>query len=145
MSLAYSCTTHYRQCRYANRTSLYAIELINEPLAPGVTLDSLKKYYKAGYDIVRKYSNVYVIMSNRLAINNSTELIQFASGFSGSVIDVHYYNLYSSFFEGMSVQQNIDYIDNERAASLSSLMISTAPLIFVGMKHVFKHFNYLCW
>ncbi|XP_020588424.1 glucan 1,3-beta-glucosidase A-like [Phalaenopsis equestris] len=118
--------------RYANRTSLYAIELINEPLAPGVTLDTLKKYYRVGYNTVRKYSNVHVIMSNRLSIGDPKELIQFASGFSGSVVDVHYYNVFSSIFEGMSVQQNIDYIYNNRAPALSSLMISNGPLIFVG-------------
>ncbi|PKU83906.1 hypothetical protein MA16_Dca006381 [Dendrobium catenatum] len=118
--------------RYANKPSLYAIELINEPLAPGVDLDSLKKYYKAGYDTVRKYSNVFVIMSNRLSISDPTELIQFASSFSGSVVDVHYYNLFSNIFEGMSVQQNIDYIYNNRASTLSSLMVSNGPLIFVG-------------
>ncbi|KAI0498593.1 hypothetical protein KFK09_019483 [Dendrobium nobile] len=118
--------------RYANRSSFYAIELINEPLAPGVTLESLKKYYKAGYDIVRKYSNVFVIMSNRLSISHPTELIKFASGFSGSVVDVHYYNVFSKIFKGMSVQQNIDYVYNNRASTLSSLMVSNGPLIFVG-------------
>ncbi|PKU69999.1 hypothetical protein MA16_Dca022130 [Dendrobium catenatum] len=117
--------------RYANRPCLYAIELINEPLAPGVTLDNLKKYYKSGYDTVRKYANVHVIMSNRLSIGDPTELIQFASGFSGSVVDVHYYN-YASIFEGMSVQQNIDYVYQNRSAALNSLMVSNGPLIFVG-------------
>ncbi|GAU16344.1 hypothetical protein TSUD_116930 [Trifolium subterraneum] len=40
--------------RYGNRTSLGGIELMNEP--QGVNLDSLKKYYKAAYDVVRKYN-----------------------------------------------------------------------------------------
>ncbi|OAY68382.1 putative glucan 1,3-beta-glucosidase A [Ananas comosus] len=49
--------------RYATRSGLYAIELINEPLAPGVTLDSLKKYYQDGYNTVRKYtSDAFVII-----------------------------------------------------------------------------------
>ncbi|KAJ0096299.1 hypothetical protein Patl1_27256 [Pistacia atlantica] len=33
--------------RYANQSSL----------APGVTLDTLEKYYKAGYNAVRKYTS----------------------------------------------------------------------------------------
>ncbi|PKA59481.1 hypothetical protein AXF42_Ash016505 [Apostasia shenzhenica] len=120
--------------RYANRSGLYAVELINEPLAPGVTLDSLKKFYKAGYDAVRKHTNVYVIMSNRLGIRDrdQKELIQFASGFSGSVIDVHYYNLFIPMFEDMSVQQNINYVEKYRSATLKSLMVPNGPLIFVG-------------
>ncbi|KAF5955205.1 hypothetical protein HYC85_008061 [Camellia sinensis] len=40
--------------RYANYSRLYAVELINEPLSPGATLDSLNKYYRAGYNVVRK-------------------------------------------------------------------------------------------
>ncbi|PKU71965.1 hypothetical protein MA16_Dca007329 [Dendrobium catenatum] len=118
--------------RYANRTGLYAIELLNEPLAPGVTLNRLEKYYKAGYDTVRKYSDVYVIMSNRLSIRNPTELIQFASSFSGSVIDVHYYNLFSTLFEDMTVQQNIDYVKKYRASTIKSLTVPNGPLIFIG-------------
>ncbi|KAG0492899.1 hypothetical protein HPP92_006297 [Vanilla planifolia] len=86
--------------RYASRSGLYAIELINEPLAPGVTLDSLERYYKAGYNAI--------------------------------IIDVHYYNLFSSIFEGMTVQQNINYVYDNRASTLGSLMVSNGPLIFIG-------------
>ncbi|KAK7860502.1 hypothetical protein CFP56_036688 [Quercus suber] len=52
---------------YANIPSLAAIELMNEPHAPEVTLDNLKSYYKSGYDAVRKYKpSAYVILSNQL-------------------------------------------------------------------------------
>ncbi|KAL5078400.1 hypothetical protein RYX36_017384 [Vicia faba] len=37
--------------RYGNRQSLGGIELMNEP--QGVNLESLKKYYKAAYDVMR--------------------------------------------------------------------------------------------
>ncbi|KAH7520633.1 hypothetical protein FEM48_Zijuj08G0165600 [Ziziphus jujuba var. spinosa] len=43
--------------RYGNNPSLAAIELMNEPVAPGVSLETLKKYYQAGYDAVRKYTS----------------------------------------------------------------------------------------
>ncbi|KAJ1392048.1 Glycoside hydrolase, family 5 [Sesbania bispinosa] len=42
--------------RYAKSPSLYAVELLNEPLSPGVTLETLNKYYKAGYEAVRRHS-----------------------------------------------------------------------------------------
>ncbi|PKA59447.1 hypothetical protein AXF42_Ash016470 [Apostasia shenzhenica] len=125
-------TIDFLASRYSRRSSLYGVELINEPLAPGVTLDRLKKYYKMGYSAVRKYTNVHVIMSNRLSISNPMELIQFASGFFGVVIDVHYYNLFSRMFEGMSVQQNINYVENNRSATIGSLMVANGPLIFIG-------------
>jgi len=81
--------------RYANNTALLAIELLNEPLAPGADLSRLKKYYEDGHKTVRLYSSTtYVIMSNRLNIENQTELLQFAGGFDGAVLDVHYSNPY---------------------------------------------------
>ncbi|ESR41395.1 Mannan endo-1,4-beta-mannosidase [Citrus sinensis] len=119
--------------RYCNRPSLAAIELINEPLAPGVALDTLKSYYKAGYDAVRKYtSTAYVIMSNRLGPADHKELLSFASGLSRVVIDVHYYNLFSNNFNGLNVQQNIDYVNNQRASDLGAVTTSNGPLTFVG-------------
>ncbi|KAG0492914.1 hypothetical protein HPP92_006312 [Vanilla planifolia] len=97
--------------RYADKPELYAIELINEPLAPGVTLNKLKKYYEAGYNATRRHTDVHLC---------------------GSVIDVHYYNMFSSMFKRMTVQQNIDYVYNNRASVLNSLMVSNGPLVFVG-------------
>ncbi|WJX30489.1 hypothetical protein P8452_19019 [Trifolium repens] len=115
--------------RYGNKPSLGGIELMNEP--QGVNLDSLKKYYKAAYDVVRKYNpNAYVIMSNPLDADSKV-LLSFVSGFNKVVLDVHYYNLYSDKFSNMNVQQNIDYIYNERASDLSGVSSSNA-LSFVG-------------
>ncbi|RZC13008.1 probable glucan 1,3-beta-glucosidase A [Glycine soja] len=116
--------------RYSNRSGLVAIELMNEP--QGVNLESLKSYYQAGYDAVRKHtSSAYVIMSNPLD-RDSKVLLSFAGAFSRVVIDVHYYNLFSDRFSNMNVQQNIDFIKNQRASDLSSLTTSNGPLIFVG-------------
>ncbi|CAL5414886.1 unnamed protein product [Camellia sinensis] len=98
--------------RYANNPSLYAVELINEPLAPGASLDSIIKYYKAGYEVVRKHSKTaYVVMSNRLRQADPKELFPLASGLERTVIDVHYYNLFSDVFNNMTVQQNINFIN----------------------------------
>lgn len=120
--------------RYASNPSLYAVELINEPLSPGVSLDVLTKYYRAGYDTVRKHSSsAYVVMSNRLGPANPTELFPFASGLTGSVIDVHYYNLFSDTFNNLSVQQNIDFVYTNRSAQLNQITTANGPLTFVGM------------
>ncbi|KAJ6774346.1 CELLULASE CONTAINING PROTEIN EXPRESSED [Salix purpurea] len=119
--------------RYAKSPSLYAVELINEPRAPGASLDSVARYYKAGYDAVRKHSSTaYVVMSNRLSSDDPRELFPLASGLTGSVIDVHYYNLFSDVFNSMSVQQNIDFINTNRSADLSFVTTSNGPLSFVG-------------
>lgn len=120
--------------RYANSPSLYAVELINEPLSPGVSLNTITKYYKAGYDAVRKHSDAYVVMSNRLGTAEPRELFPLASGLKGTVIDVHYYNLFSDVFDNMTVQQNIDFIRTNRTAELNHIATTNGPLTFVGIR-----------
>jgi aryl-phospho-beta-D-glucosidase BglC (GH1 family) len=119
--------------RYTKNPSLYAVELINEPLAPGASLESVTKYYKAGYEAVRKHSaKAYVVMSNRLGQSDARELFPLASGMSGSVIDVHYYNLFWSGFDNLTVEENIDYININRTSELNNVTTSNGPLTFVG-------------
>ncbi|PQM36022.1 putative glucan 1 3-beta-glucosidase A [Prunus yedoensis var. nudiflora] len=119
--------------RYANHPALAAVELMNEPMAPGVNLDSLKNYYKAGYEAVRKHtSSAYVILSNRLGPADAKELLSFAGGLDRVAIDVHFYNLYSDTFNSFSVQQNVDFIYNQRASDLDAVTTSNGPLTFVG-------------
>ncbi|XP_043712913.1 probable glucan 1,3-beta-glucosidase A [Telopea speciosissima] len=119
--------------RYAKNPSLLAVELINEPLAPGATLESLNKYYKAGYNAVRNHSSeAYVVLSNRIGSSDAKEFFPLASGLNGSVIDVHYYNLFSDMFNNMTVQQNIDFIYTNRSAQLNNITTSNGPLTFVG-------------
>ncbi|KAJ0087103.1 hypothetical protein Patl1_08490 [Pistacia atlantica] len=119
--------------RYAKSPSLYAVELLNEPLAPGATLDMLNEYYKAGYNAVRKHSSTaYVVMSNRLGASDPTELFPLTNGLTRTVIDVHYYNLFSDVFDDMTVQQNIDFIHTNRTAQLNQITTSNGPLTFVG-------------
>lgn len=124
---------HVLYYRYAKSPSLYAIELLNEPLSPGVTLERLTKYYKAGYDAVRKHSTaVYVVMSNRLGPSEHRELFPLANSFTRPVIDVHYYSIFDDLFENMTAQQNIDFIYNNRSSDLNFITASNGPLIFVG-------------
>jgi hypothetical protein len=119
--------------RYATSPSLFAVELMNEPLAPRATLDSLTKYYRDGYNAVRKHSpTAYVVMSNRLSSGNSTELLQFASGFQGAVIDVHYYTVFNRMFNNFTVQQNIDFIRTNFSGELTTVTTQNGPLTFVG-------------
>lgn len=123
-------------CRYAKNPALGAIELLNEPWAPLVTLDTLKKYYKAGYDAVRKYtSSAYVILSNRLGQHaDPTELLSLARGLGNNVvIDVHFYSVYEHEFDKLTAEENIQYIYKQRASILSTMKVSNGlPLTFVG-------------
>ncbi|KAF5740250.1 glucan 1 3-beta-glucosidase A [Tripterygium wilfordii] len=119
--------------RYAKSPSLYAVELINEPSSPRVSLDSLTKYYRAGYNAVRKHSSsAYVIMSNRLGPADPRELFPLAGGLKDSVIDVHYYNLFEDVFDSMTVQENIEFIYRNRSEALNYVTTSNGPRTFVG-------------
>ncbi|KAL8136926.1 hypothetical protein V2J09_002927 [Rumex salicifolius] len=94
---------------------------------------SLKKYYQMGYDAVRNHTQTaYVILSNRLSSPDPQELFTLASGMQNVVIDVHYYNLFSSQFNSMTPQQNIDFVNNNRASDLGQVTTSNGPLTFVG-------------
>lgn len=98
-----------------------------------MTLEALNKYYKAGYEAVRKHSSTaYVVLSNRIGPSNPRELFPLANGLMRSVIDVHYYNLFQDVFNDMTVQQNIDFIYNNRSSQLSFVTTSNGPLTFVG-------------
>ncbi|KAF2323023.1 hypothetical protein GH714_032897 [Hevea brasiliensis] len=119
--------------RYANRKGFTAIALLNEPMAPGISLDTLTKYYQAGYEAVRKYTQTaYVILSNRLGPADPTELLSFASTLNRVAIDVHYYNLFWDGFTKMTAQQNIDFIYNSRSNDLRKVTIENGPLSYVG-------------
>ncbi|XP_047045012.1 probable glucan 1,3-beta-glucosidase A [Lolium rigidum] len=120
--------------RYAKSPSLLAVELMNEPLAPGTSLASLMKYYRDGYHAVRRHSSTaYVVMSNRLGIGeNTTELLDFAGGFTGSVLDVHYYSVFNSIFNNLTVEQNIDFVRTNFSGELAKVTRQNGPLTFVG-------------
>lgn len=119
--------------RYAKSAALLAVELLNEPLSPGVSLENVSKYYKDGYDAVRKHSSTaYVVMSNRLGAADPRELFPLASRLIKPVIDVHYYSLFSDVFNGMSVEDNIQFIRTNRSVQLNHVTTSNGPLTFVG-------------
>ncbi|KAL5559052.1 hypothetical protein UlMin_035263 [Ulmus minor] len=119
--------------RYAKSPSLYAVELINEPLSPGVSLETLEIFYRDGYVAVRRHSSTaYVILSNRLGPADPRELFPVAYGFTKSVVDVHYYNIFEDVFKKMTVQQHIDYIFINRTSQLNQVTTSNGPLAFVG-------------
>lgn len=109
------------------------MELINEPLSPGVSLGTLTKYYRAGIEAVRKHSpTAYVVLSNRLGPHEPRELFELASGFTKIALDVHHYNLFSTIFDNLSVQQNIDYVKINRTEQLAEITTANGPLVFVG-------------
>ncbi|KAL5231878.1 hypothetical protein ABZP36_030654 [Zizania latifolia] len=118
--------------RYASSSSLLAIELLNEPRAPEVSLDALTKYYRDAYNAVRKYtSNAYVIMSNRVN-GDPAEIFPLANALFGAVVDVHYYNLYDSTFDNLTVEQNVNFVRNNRSSDLNTVTKQNSPLTFVG-------------
>ncbi|KNA05014.1 hypothetical protein SOVF_194390 [Spinacia oleracea] len=119
--------------RYAKHPALLGIELLNEPSAAGVSLDILVSYYQKGYQTVRKYSpTAYVIVCQRIGNADPLELYQANIGFTNVVVDLHYYNLFDTFFVNMSSAQNVDYVYKSREAQLQQLNNASGPLLFIG-------------
>ncbi|PON47353.1 Fascin [Trema orientale] len=119
--------------RYARHPALLGIELLNEPSTATVPLDTLVSYYKQGYQIVRKYSaSAYVIICQRIGNADPLELYQANIGFYNLVVDLHYYNLFDTFFVNMSSADNIQFIYQSREAQLQALNNANGPLVFIG-------------
>ncbi|KAJ7945441.1 Glucan 1,3-beta-glucosidase [Quillaja saponaria] len=119
--------------RYGTHPALLGIELLNEPSTATVPLDFLVSYYKQGYQIVRKYSSTaYVIICQRIGNADPLELYQANIGSHNIVLDLHFYNLFDTFFVNMSALDNIQYIYKSREAQLQALNSANGPLVFIG-------------
>ncbi|KAI8014541.1 putative glucan 1,3-beta-glucosidase A [Camellia lanceoleosa] len=108
-----------------------------DPCVPYVTLEKLKRYYRAGYNAVRKHSStVYVIMASRMQYGmkpvDPTELFPLARELKGSAIDVHYYQIFMPVFKKMNHQQNIDFFFTNTSVELNRLIKPNNPQIFIG-------------
>ncbi|XP_040997510.1 probable glucan 1,3-beta-glucosidase A isoform X1 [Juglans microcarpa x Juglans regia] len=118
--------------RYATHPALLGIELLNEPSATTVPLDTLVSFYMRGYQIVRKYSpTAYVIICQRIGNADPLELYQANIGTHNVVVDLHFYNLFDTFFVNMSSADNIQFIYKSREAQLQALNSSNGPLVFI--------------
>lgn len=119
--------------RYAKHPSLLGIELLNEPLVATVQLDVLVSFYKQGYQIVRKYSpTAYVIFCQRIGNADPFELYQANLGSINTVVDLHYYNMFDTFFSNMSILDNIQFIYKSRESQVQALNSANGPLVFIG-------------
>ncbi|XP_010272968.1 PREDICTED: probable glucan 1,3-beta-glucosidase A [Nelumbo nucifera] len=119
--------------RYAKHPAFLGIELLNEPSASTVPLDVLVSYYSKGYQIVRNYSSTaYVIICQRIGNADPFELYQANIGSSNIVVDLHYYNLFDTFFSNMSAMDNIQFIYKSRKTQLQELDSANGLLVFVG-------------
>ncbi|XP_021998875.1 probable glucan 1,3-beta-glucosidase A isoform X1 [Helianthus annuus] len=119
--------------RYATHPALLGIELLNEPSAATVPLDTLISYYKQGYQIIRKYSSTaYVIICQRIGNADPIELYNANIGPSNLVLDLHYYNLFDSYFVNKTPAENIQFIFNNRQPQLQALNDLNGPLVFIG-------------
>ncbi|XP_011021833.1 PREDICTED: probable glucan 1,3-beta-glucosidase A isoform X2 [Populus euphratica] len=119
--------------RYARHPALLGIELLNEPSSSLVPMEVLVPYYKQGYEIVRKYSSTaYVIICQRIGNADPIELYQANISSHNLVVDLHFYNLFDTYFVNMSTMDNIDFVYKSRAAQLQALNSANGPLVFVG-------------
>ncbi|XP_037459303.1 probable glucan 1,3-beta-glucosidase A isoform X2 [Triticum dicoccoides] len=119
--------------RYADDPSLLGIELLNEPSAGAVPLDTLVSYYKKGYKIVRSYSETaYVIFCQRIGNADPMELYEADLGPTNTVVDLHYYNLFDPYYEKLNATENIQFVYEKRLPQVRALNGANGPLVFVG-------------
>ncbi|KAF7815596.1 putative glucan 1,3-beta-glucosidase A [Senna tora] len=121
--------------RYGQHESLYGIELLNEPLYPYVTLESIENYARAAHKIIRKYNPiVYMILSARLSfvdldVPSPMELFPIANSLDHTVVDLHWYTL----MPFPTSQENIDYIKTNRTHQMTQLLSDNGEtLVYIG-------------
>jgi hypothetical protein len=120
-------------CRYADNSSLLGIELLNEPSAAAVPLDTLLSYYKTGYKIIRSYSDIaYVIFCQRIGDADPMEIYQAYLGPTNTVVNLHYYNLFDPYFDKRNATENIQFIYKNRIPQVQTLNCANGPLVFIG-------------
>ncbi|EPS64504.1 hypothetical protein M569_10276, partial [Genlisea aurea] len=119
--------------RYSTHPSLLGIELLNEPSAASVPLDTLVSFYRQGYQIVRKHSSTaYVVFCQRIGNADPMELYGADLGSQNTVIDLHYYNMFDTFFVNLSSLDNIQFIYRSRQSQIQALNSANGPLVFIG-------------
>ena len=125
--------------RYAQNAAFLGMELLNEPFntaaAPAVPdVQVLDEYYQKGYATVRKHSaTAFVVMCQVIGASDD-EIVAMANLFPANdnvCIDIHQYNSFDDSFSQKSVQQNIDYVNNQRHSFLTRLNQANA-YTFVG-------------
>ncbi|KAH7290562.1 hypothetical protein KP509_30G053800 [Ceratopteris richardii] len=107
--------------RYSGRQGLYGIELLNEPMIHYVPIDTLKSYYRKGYEIMRRYSAETYVLISPLVGGDPGDLLDLGNEFFNSIIDLHYYNVFGDTFSNMTVQQNVDYVSVNRHQEITRL------------------------
>ncbi|XP_039038716.1 uncharacterized protein LOC120176343 [Hibiscus syriacus] len=90
------------------------------------------KYYKAGYAAIRRHWDRFHGHVQSVGPMKPRELFRMSSVLRGSVIDVHYYNLFEDKFNNLTVQQNTDFIYHNRSLQLNQRTTSNGSLTFVG-------------
>ncbi|XP_039161270.1 probable glucan 1,3-beta-glucosidase A [Eucalyptus grandis] len=116
--------------RYGKSPSLYAVDLLNEPLAETLPQEIVSKFYIAGYKAVRKHSAAYVIMSCMLETSSGELLLPDANSLDRTVVDMQCYFLCDTELD--TIQDTLPFFYEGWFAQLESLATSNGPLIFVG-------------
>jgi len=78
--------------RYCGKSNLYGIELLNEPHI-SIPLNILENFYTRGYGLVRKYSNVKVIISDAFRPLKMAKLFK-GSKYTNLILDSHFYQAF---------------------------------------------------
>ncbi|KAL3733226.1 hypothetical protein ACJRO7_022711 [Eucalyptus globulus] len=117
--------------RYTKSLSLYAVDLLNEPLAETLPQETVSRYYIAGHNAVRKHSSsAYVIMSCMLETSSKELLLPDANSLDRTVVDMQCYFLCDTELD--TIQDTLPCFYEDWFAQLESLATSNGPLIFVG-------------
>ncbi|KAF8023510.1 hypothetical protein BT93_F0883 [Corymbia citriodora subsp. variegata] len=117
-------------CRYAKSPSLYAVDLLNEPLAGTVSQETISAYYDDGHKAVRMHSSTaYVIVSCMLEASNTELVLPDVNSQDMTVVNMQCYFLLDT--DG-TIQDILPSQYRDNITQFDCPATSNEPLIFVG-------------
>ncbi|ERJ11219.1 glycoside hydrolase family 5 protein [Haloplasma contractile] len=128
--------------RYKNHTSLWGIQVLNEPHWT-IDLDLLQTFYKHAYTLIRKHlKDVYIVFHDSFRPDNEGWVSFFKqNAFHNVLFDLHLYQCFGDQFNDMKIREHIEFTLGrldliERLNKLVPLIVGEWSLGLHG--HVFK-------
>ncbi|KAH8649423.1 glycoside hydrolase superfamily [Tricladium varicosporioides] len=112
-------TAKYAQAQYQD--VVVGIELLNEPLSSALNFDTLKSFYRSGFDQVRKISDTPVILHDAFVTPSTWNgfLSNSDNGAQNVVVDHHEYQVFTNDLVALQPWQHRQLVCNNAASYAS--------------------------
>ena len=101
--------------RYGNNPVVQGIELLNEPAGFSIPIDTIKDFYRRGYQITQSYNRVTVLHDAFVDYSVMTNEFGAGTGYNNLALDTHIYQVFSPGENSRSHQQHVAFACGTRS------------------------------